>query len=95
MDLLDCYYAHKYGKVVQAALRKNNEIYVGKTNSDCFKQRPIGELRGAEQGFITEKDYFVNRKIALRIARHYKQFKYKHPPFDELMSEDLLYREEN
>lgn len=94
MNLLDCYYAYKFGRIECAALRKNNEIYRGKTHSDCFKQRPMGELRNAEQGFVTEKNFFVNRKIALRIARYFKQFTYKHSPLDELMSEDLLYKEE-
>ena len=78
------------GKILSAALRRGSKIYMGKTHSDCFKQEPMGILRDAEQGFITETYTFVNRKTALRIAEHYKQIKHKHPPKDELFSEDLI-----
>lgn len=95
MFLKNMYYGLKFGKIVNAALFHNNEIYVGKTHSECFIQKPKGVLINAEQGFVTEKNKFVDRKVALCIAKFYKQIKYKHPPYDILMSEDLMYRKEN
>ena len=77
------------GRIVASALRKGSKLYIGKTHSDCFKQEAMGVLRGAEQGFITETYTFVDRELALKIAKHYNQIKHKHPPKDELLSEDL------
>lgn len=90
MFLLDIYYNKKYGKIRSSAVRKSGVVYIGKTHTDCLIQKPLGVLKNAEQGFITENNIFVNRKLALKIAKHYKQIKYKHPPYDQLMSEDLL-----
>ena len=84
------YYDKKYGKIVASAVKKDGVLYTGVTHADCLKQAPMGTLRDAEQGFITDKNVFVNRKIALRIAKHYKQVIKKHPPYNELMSEDML-----
>ena len=53
----------------------------------------MGVLRGAEQGFITETYTFVDRKLALKIAKHYNQIKHKHPPKDELLSEENVYHQ--
>jgi len=90
MFILNKYYDKKYGKVVASAVRKDNVIYKGKTHADCFIQQPVGVLRNAEQGFVTYNGKFVNRKQALKIARHYGQIKYKHPPYNQLLSEDML-----
>lgn len=80
----------QYGKILNAAVKKDKVIYVGKNHSECLQQRPAGELRSAEQGFITESGDFVDRKLGLQIAQFYDQIKHKHPPYDELMSEDML-----
>lgn len=90
MYLLDLYYNMFYGKIVCAALLKDNIIYKGRTHAECFVQRPKGELRNAEQGFVTEKGKFVNRVTGLKIAKHYKQIKHKYPPENMLFSEDIL-----
>ena len=90
MFLVNKYYDVKYGRIVASALNYNGAIYKGKTHADCFKQEPIGVLKCAEQGFITSNNVFVNREKALKIAKHYKQIKHKHPPHNQLMSEDLL-----
>lgn len=90
MFLFNGYYDRKYGRIIAAAIRKDNVIYKGKTHSDCLIQRPKGELRNAEQGFLTENNIFVDRKVALKIAKHYKQILYKHPPKNILFSEDLF-----
>lgn len=92
MFLLNKYYDKKYGKITSSALRekKSNKIYIGKRHCDCFVQRPKGELVSAEQGFLTANGVFVNRKVALKIAKHYKQIKEKHPPKNELFSEDIF-----
>jgi len=87
--ILDNYYDKKYGKIIASALRKNGNIYVGRTHAECFKQEPIGVLRDAKQGFLTDTKLFVSRKKALRIAKHYKQVVRKHPPYNELLSEDI------
>ena len=59
-------------------------------NDEAFKQRPKGELRDAVQGFVTEDNFFVDRKEALVIAEYFNQIKFKHEPKDELLSEDLI-----
>ena len=85
------YYDTKYGRIIASALRKENKVYTGRTHADCFIQEEKGVLKNAEQGFITDSGVFVDRVQALKIAKHYKQIKYKHPPYNELLSEDLLY----
>ena len=54
-----------------------------------FPMEPIGILRKAIQGFVTENGYFVDRELGLSIAEYYNQINIKHPPKDKLMSEDL------
>lgn len=54
-----------------------------------FPMEPIGVLRNASQGFVTENGYFVDRQIGLLIAEHFGQIDVKHSPIDILMSEDL------
>ena len=90
MFFIDKYYDKKYGKIKLAALRGNKNLYTGKTHADCFIQEPKGVLKLAEQGFITEKGIFVDRKLALKIAKHYKQIEEKHPPKNILLSEDFI-----
>ena len=90
MFLRNKYYDKRYGKIIASALRKDNRIYTGKTHADCFIQEPLGVLRNAEQGFLTDNNVFVNRVMALKIAKHYKQIKHKHTPYNQLLSEDLL-----
>lgn len=94
MFFVDLWYDMRYGKIVSAALLKNNVIYKGITHADCFIQRPKGELVNAKQGFVTANGKFVDRVLALKIAKHYNQIKYKHPPEDMLFSEDILYNKE-
>ena len=85
------YYDKKYGKIIASAVRKGGVVYTGATHADCLRQAPMGTLRDAEQGFLTDTRLFVNRKKALRIAKHYKQIVKKHPPYNQLMSEDMLH----
>ena len=80
----------QYGKVVCAALLHNNCIYMStKGHHAIFPMEPIGVLRKAQQGFVTEKGFFVDRNIGLLIAEHYHQIESKYPPTDRLVSEDL------
>jgi len=80
----------EYGKIICAALFHNNCVYMSKLgHHDIFPMEPIGVLRGAKQGFVTENGYFVDRKTGLEIAEYYNQIENKHNPLDELMSEDL------
>jgi hypothetical protein len=79
-----------YGRIVCAALLNNNCIYMGKEGHHViFSMEPIGVLRCAKQGFVTENGYFVDRIIGLAIAEYYNQIEYKHHPLDQLNSEDL------
>lgn len=80
----------KYGRVVCAALLHNNCIYTSKLGHYAiFPMEPIGVLKKAKQGFVTENGYFVDRELGLLIAKKYNQIEIKHSPLDQLMSEDL------
>lgn len=79
-----------YGRVVCAALLHNDCIYMGREGHHVmFPMEPIGVLRCAKQGFVTEFGYFVDRVTGLVIAEYYDQIWHKHTPKDQLMSEDL------
>ncbi len=79
-----------YGRIVCAALFHNNTIYMAREGHHAiFTMEPIGVLRCAKQGFVTENGYFVDRKTALYIAMHFDQIVHKHNPIDSLNSEDL------
>ena len=54
-----------------------------------FPMEPIGVLRKAIQGFVTENGFFVDRELGLSIANYYNQINIKHHPMDLLLSEDL------
>ena len=87
----------EYGHIMCAALKLNNTIYTGETHAHCFevmhkKKVPYEELKNVEQGFLTENGKFVDRKLAVEIAKYFNQIKVKHPPEDELYSEDYLER---
>ena len=56
----------EYGRIVCAALFHNNCIYMGKEGHHViFPMEPLGVLRGAKQGFVTENGFFVNREVGL------------------------------
>ncbi len=81
----------KYGKIICAALFHNNCIYMSKKGHYVlFPMEPIGVLRLATQGFVTENGFFVDRYVGLMIAEHFHQINEKHRPLDRLMSEDLI-----
>ena len=95
-DRINAYYQEKdknleaYGKVVCAALLHDNCMYLSRLGHYAiFPMEPMGVLRNAKQGFVTENGYFVDRKLGLLIARHYNQIEKKHAPEEDLMSEDL------
>ncbi len=80
----------EYGRIVCAALFYNGCIYMSKKGHYAiFPMEPIGILRNAEQGFVTENGYFVNRELGLYIAEYFDQINIKHPPEYFLLSEDL------
>ena len=87
--IINFYYDYRYGRIVASAIKKGSVIYTGKRQCDCFIQRPKGELCNGKQGFITESNRFVDRKLAYKIASHYNQIINKHNPKDVLFSEDL------
>ena len=80
----------EYGKIICAALLYDNCIYMSELGHYAiFPMEPIGVLRNAQQGFVTENGYFVDRIVGLRIAEYYGQIEKKYPPKDQLVSEDL------
>ena len=80
----------KYGRIVCAALLNNGCIYMGREGHYIiFPMEPIGVLRCATQGFVTENGYFVERELGLQIATYYDQIEHKYNPLDKLVSEDL------
>ncbi len=79
-----------YGRIVGAALLHNDCIYIGKEGHHViFTMEPLGVLRTAKQGFVTEYGYFVNRETGLYIAKYFDQIATKYNPQDSLVSEDL------
>lgn len=78
------------GRIECSAIKKDDFISCGANHSDCLKMAPRGYLQNGEQGFLTERGFFVDRVLGLEIAKYYNQIKKKHPPLDELLSEDLL-----
>ena len=84
---IDC---EEYGRIVCAALLHNNCIYMSKKGHYAiFPMEPIGVLRKAKQGFVTENVFFVDRETGLSIAEYFNQINIKYPPTDRLLSEDL------
>ena len=80
----------EYGKIVCAALLHNHCIYMSyKGHHAIFPMEPIGVLRKAVQGFVTENGYFVDRELGRAIANYFNQINIKHHPMDLLLSEDL------
>jgi hypothetical protein len=75
-----------------AILGSNNRIYTGYAHAHILTQEPKGVLRCCPQGFITTTGRFVDRVEGLAIAEREGQIIHKHPPFDELLSEDLRER---
>ena len=79
-----------YGKIVSAALLKDNCIYMAREGHHAiFIFLSLGVLRSATQGFVTEYGYFVNRETGLYIAEYFDQIDTKYNPQDRLVSEDL------
>ena len=79
-----------YGRIVSAALLQDNCIYIGREGHHAiFTMEPLGVLKSAKQGFVTEYGYFINRETALYIAEYFDQVDTKYNPQDKLVSEDL------
>ena len=80
----------EYGRIICAALLHDECICMSKKGHYAiFPMEPIGVLRNAIQGFVTENGYFVARNLGLSIAIYFNQIDIKHPPIDILLSEDL------
>ena len=79
---------------------ENGMMLLGKCHADCFYQgHNLGlkiSSKADDQGFITNKGRYVNRKVAARIAKRAKQVRDdKNRPLKKikyLMSEDIWYR---
>jgi hypothetical protein len=75
-------------KIESPAIRKGNAVWTGKNHSEILIKAK-GSLKGCEQGFITDKGGFVDRKEALKIATEAKQVNLDTVRGGILMSEDL------
>lgn len=73
-----------------AVKAKNGWVIIGKCHADCFeKARNINlEMSFArdDQGFVTSRGNYVDRKIGAMVARHAEQVP---PDCEILFSEDL------
>lgn len=81
---------------------KYDDIYLGLRHSDCFaamtRRRDlltkddrvrVRMLQNSTQGFLTTKNRFVGREMAMYLAKKYDQVKFNHGNHNELYSEDL------
>lgn len=78
-------------KIIKAAIKFNNKIYIGFDHGECFKQMQKQDVKGYDnsgQGFITDNGTFVDRKQACEIARDAGQIAYD-TNHQTLISEDL------
>lgn len=75
-------------EIVKSAIRYNDEVYTGFNHAECFKQinNPQVIMANIEEGFITSKGRFVDRKKASEIALNAGQLDYH---TECLISEDL------
>lgn len=75
--------------IVQAAIKKDGIIYVGRRHHNILgAAKPFGYLKDGEQGFVTDAGEFVDRIEAAKIALECGQIaKLGWPPY--LYSEDL------
>lgn len=78
-------------KIIAAAIRKEGIIYAAKRHDLVFREwnpkKNQIDLKGGEQGFLTDAGTFVDRKTAAQIAFEAGQTKILHKV---LMSEDLI-----
>ena len=80
--------------IVAVAIKtKEGEILVSRhCHSELLVMFP-DKFKDAEQGFLTSKCRFVDRKEAFKIANRYNQIVLKHGMPDELYSEDIFLNE--
>lgn len=83
-------------RIVAVAIKtKEEKILVSRhSHSELIVMYPE-EFKYAEQGFLTSKCRFVDRKEALKIAEFNNQIVQKHGLKDELYSEDIFLNERN
>ena len=83
-------------RIVAVAIKtKEEKILVSRnSHSELIVMYPE-EFKYAEQGFLTSKCRFVDRKEALKIAEFNNQVVQKHGLKDELYSEDIFLNERN
>lgn len=75
-----------------SAVKQDNQIYIGRRHFNCFKQMALLGIKVKKQenvqGFLTDKDEFLEREEAGKYAIKCGQIKVlKWPPL--LYSEDL------
>lgn len=75
--------------IVAPAIRKDNKVRISRFSHAEMISHDVF-FKGAEQGFITNLDRFVDRKEALKIAERNNKGLNKLYKSDELYSEDLF-----
>ena len=74
-------------KIKSPAIMKKGIIYLGKNHAEIIKKHKVGH--NSIQGFITNGDIFVDRKLALKIAMKADQLNLETVRGEILMTEDL------
>lgn len=59
--------------IKSAAISKDNKVYTGRTHSSIIENNNIKYDSDYTEGFITDKDVFVDRSTAAKIAFECKQ----------------------
>lgn len=79
-------------RIASAAIWQDGKVYTGKNHAELISEiySTINRRVDAVQGFVTECGAFVDREMALEIARAAGQVVRKHGSPTELYSEDLL-----
>ena len=76
--------------LVAAAIKKDGVIYTGKRHCNILSNaKPFGYLKDGEQGFVTDKGEFLNRKQSYMYAIRNKQPFIRKITGGVLTSEDL------
>lgn len=79
------------GQVHEQQPVETGYVACGHRHCNIHTQPRADRLMPSVQGFLTSNGEFASRRVALRIARAAGQLegRTKHPPMDQLLSEDL------
>jgi hypothetical protein len=82
--------------ITEAAIRLDGRVFTGRRHADIFHANAVSRngvivssIAGGEQGFVTDKGLFLDRKLAAKHALECGQIKALRYSKTELFSEDL------